>query len=218
MSTFHLCQSRKNWLQEIISCWTLMYTILSCFVLVVGGTGGSSWKMRTAFPSGENHYTWQWQWTPPVCSISTDSVQAKQYPFKIQVWMNDHPLKHPRLYFVFFSIVEKISPGVSPTIIVLSPPLISLTGTYGWHREGYKTEGHLKVDPPWQQKHLRLLMKKQNLRQTWLAVSCLKKNNLVVAPKYLDLNGLNSKKHLHTHTHIMALIKLNGWVAWIGHM
>lgn len=98
---------KKNRFLEIISCRTLMYTILSCFVLVVGGTGGSSWKMPTTFPSGENHCTWQWQWTSPVCSISTDSVQVKQYPFKIQVYLNDHPLKHPGFYFVFFSIVDK---------------------------------------------------------------------------------------------------------------
>lgn len=58
-------------------------------------------------------------------------------------------------------------------------------------------------------------MKKQNLRQTWLALIMFEQKH-ITAPKYLDLNGLNSKKHLHTHR--MALIKLNGWVAWIGHI
>ena len=113
--------------------------------------------------------------------------------------MNDHPLKHPRFYFVFFSIVEKIPPGVSPTIIVLSPPLISLTGTYGWHREGYKTEGHLKVDPPWQQKHLPTLNEETKIESN-LTGYIMFEQKQIVAPKYLDLNGLNSKKHLHTHT------------------
>lgn len=95
--------------------------------------------------------------------------------------------------------VEKISPGVSPTIIVLSPPLISLTGTYGWHREGYKTEGHLKVDPPWQQKHLPTLNEETKFEAN-LTGCIMFEQKQVVAPKYLDVNGLNSKKHLRTHT------------------
>lgn len=94
-------------------------------------------------------------------------------------------------------------------IIVLSPPLISLTGTYGWHREGYKTESHLKVDPPWQQKHLPTLNEETKFEAN-LTGCIMFEQKQVVAPKYLDVDGLNSKKHLHTHTHTMALIKMNG--------
>ena len=71
---------------------------------------------------------------------------------------------------------------------MLSPPLTSLTGTYGWHREGYKTEGHLKVDPPWQQKHLPTLNEETKFEAD-LTGCIMFEQKQVVAPKYLDLNG-----------------------------